>query len=71
MCVQNYLACLFGMLLVQGLTINRGNRNRQVQQLLQAGTLTQDNVVLVNKAIWVSFQVGCAVLQSDSISFSY
>lgn len=68
-CVQNYSACLFEMLLVQGLTINRGNRNRQVQQLLQAGTLTQDNVVLVNKAIWVSFQVCCAVLKSDSISF--
>ena len=50
-------------------TINRGNRNRQVQQLLHAGTLAQDNAVLINTAIWDSFQVCCVVFHSDSISF--
>lgn len=68
MCMDNCLAHLFEMSLVQGLTsINTGNR--QVQQLFQAGTVAQDCVVLIIKAMWDSFQIYCAVFQSVSISF--
>lgn len=70
MCMDNCLARLFEMPLVQGLTsINMGNRDGQVQQLFQAGTVAQDYVVLIIMEIWDSFQVYCAVFQSVSIFF--
>lgn len=70
MCMDNCLAHLFEMPLVQGLTsINMGNRYGQVQQLFQAGTVAQDYVVLIIMEIWDSFQVYCAVFQSVSIFF--
>lgn len=69
-CVDNCVACLFEMPLVQGLTsTNMGNRDRQVQQLFQAGTVAQDYVVLIIMENWDPFQVYCAVFQSVSIFF--
>lgn len=61
---------MFEMFLFQGPTaINWGNKNRQVKQLLQAGTQTQENVAFINMAAWISFQVHGFIFQSYSISF--